>query len=255
MKIWALADLHLSFGVPSKSMEVFGPAWENYQERIYAAWTRLVQSEDLVLIPGDISWAIHLEEALVDLKWIAALPGTKVLLKGNHDYWWSSTNKLRKLMPPSIHLIYHDALEWNGVAIGGARLWDTPEYTYDDFIAFQKTPKCVKKKTKEELAHLSEDNARIFARELMRLELSLKQLDPKVKKRIAMTHYPPIGPDLQQSNASKLLEKYEVDTCVFGHIHSVKKDSLPMGTARGIRYYFASADYLNFEPILIWEIQ
>lgn len=255
MRIWALADLHLSFGVPSKSMEIFGPSWKEYQEKIYAAWTKLIREEDLVLIPGDISWAIHIEEALIDLQWIAALPGTKVLLKGNHDYWWSSTNKLRKILPQSIYLIYHDSLEWNEVAIGGARLWDTPEYSYDDFITFQKTPRCVKRKTEEELSHLEEDNARIFTRELMRLELSLKQLNPKAKTRIAMTHYPPIGPDLQPSRAAELLEKYQVDICVFGHIHSVKKDALPMGSARGVHYYFASADYLNFEPILIWKIE
>jgi uncharacterized protein len=254
MKIWALADLHLSFGVPSKSMEVFGPSWKDYQSKMQEFWTRLVHKEDLVLVPGDISWAIHLQEILIDLDWIAALPGTKILLKGNHDYWWSSTNKLRRIIPPSIHLIYHDAFEWQNVAIGGTRLWDTPEYSYDEFIAFQPNPRCVKSKTAEELSHQKEDNARIFARELERLKCSLSQLSPKATTRIALTHYPPIGPDLQPSRTSEILEEYKIDICIFGHLHSVKQGALPLGTARGVRYLFASADYLNFEPILVLDI-
>ena len=134
MTIWALSDLHLSFGAPSKSMEVFGDSWKNYAERIKAHWQECIKPEDLVLIPGDISWGKTMDEALVDLNWIDALPGTKLILKGNHDYWWDSPAKMLAKIPPSIHFIQNNAFNWQGVTIGGARLWDTPEYSFGDYI-------------------------------------------------------------------------------------------------------------------------
>src|SRR5580704_11030315 len=108
MAIWVLSDLHLAFGVPSKSMEDFGPAWKDYVDKIQKNWLALIKREDLVLIPGDISWGMTEQQASVDLQWIDALPGTKMILKGNHDYWWSSPSKIRKIMPPSIHFIQND---------------------------------------------------------------------------------------------------------------------------------------------------
>ena len=127
MTIWVLADVHLAFGNPKKSMEVFGPAWKDYPKRIKEAWERLVGPDDLVLIPGDISWAMKLEDALVDLDWIDRLPGHKLIIRGNHDYWWPSASKLRAVLPPTIHFIQNDAFEWNDITFGGARLWDTHE--------------------------------------------------------------------------------------------------------------------------------
>src|SRR3989338_5022393 len=115
MTIWALSDLHLPFGAPSKTMEAFGPAWKNYTHKIATHWNRLVQREDLVLIPGDISWAMRLEDALIDLSWIDALPGTKLILKGNHDYWWSSAGKMAKVMPPSVHFLQNTVFNWGDV--------------------------------------------------------------------------------------------------------------------------------------------
>src|SRR5437899_350003 len=99
MAVYALSDPHLSFGVPQKSMEVFGPLWENYTQRIETHWRTIVQPEDLVLVPGDISWATHFEDALVDLRWIDALPGTKLIIRGNHDFWWSSPKKMKEALP------------------------------------------------------------------------------------------------------------------------------------------------------------
>lgn len=253
MRIWAIADLHLAFGVPDKSMEVFGPGWSDYQKKIHEAWTRLVQPDDLVLIAGDISWGIHLEEALVDLQWIDALPGSKIILKGNHDYWWSSASKLKKIMPPSIQFIQNNALEWQGVGICGARLWDTKEFSYDQYIVYQDNPR-VRQKSPEELAHKDEEDERIFTRELERLRLSLSQLSPKAKLRIAMTHYPPLGPDLGPSRASKILEEFKIDICVFGHMHNVKSGSLPPKEARGVKYLFTAADYLNFIPLKVADL-
>jgi len=245
MAIWAIGDLHLAFGAPEKSMEVFGPAWKDYAHRIEKNWREVVQNDDLVLIPGDISWALKLEEALVDLKWIDALPGTKVLLKGNHDYWWPSNKKLSEALPPSIDFVNNNVFNWNDVTIGGSRLWDTEEYSFKDFIEFQKNPLAKPKEVDKA------QEQKIFERELERLKLSLEKLDDKAQMRIAMTHYPPISADLQGSKASKILEEFRIDVCVFGHLHNVKKERALFGEKNHIHYLFTSADYLNFKPILI----
>ena len=248
MSVWALSDPHLAFGVPAKTMEAFGPSWHQYAEKIALNWKKMISSEDLVLIPGDISWAMHLEEAIVDLNWIDALPGTKVILRGNHDYWWSSSAKLFKIMPPSIHFIHNNTFAWQGIAIGGSRLWDTSEYQFSQFIEFRENPRA-RIKTQEELAKEKENEEKIFTRELQRLHLSLSQLPKSAQTRIAMVHYPPIGADLAPSRASQILESFHIDICVFGHLHNVKSGSLPFGEARGVKYVFASCDYLNFVPL------
>jgi predicted phosphohydrolase len=252
MSVWALSDPHLCFGVPEKTMEVFGPSWKDYTEKMAWHWAQNVAPADLVLIPGDISWAIHLDQALIDLQWIDALAGTKVILRGNHDYWWSSSSKLSKILPPSIHFIHNNSFIWNEIAIGGARLWDTPEYTFNDYIEFQKNP-YARIKTPEELLHKKEEEERIFTRELKRLELSLSQLPKQSKVKIAMTHYPPIGADLAPSRASHILESFQIDHCVFGHLHHVRTGALKFGKARGVTYHFTSCDYLDFVPFKILE--
>lgn len=238
MAIWVIADLHLSFGVPEKSMEAFGPKWKDYTQKIEENWRKVVSPDDLVLIPGDISWAMRPEEALIDLEWIDKLPGTKVMIRGNHDYWWGSINKVRKLLPPSIHSIQNDVFNWQDVSIAGARLWDTDEYNFNSFIEFQENPKESKAEKK--------DGKKIFERELNRLELSLKQFNPQAKTKIAMTHYPPIGADLRPSRASSLLEEYGVSICVFGHLHNVKENSLPFGKKGNTSFILTSCDYLDF---------
>ncbi len=244
MTIWAIADLHLSFGVPEKSMEVFGPEWTDYAEKIKTNWLNVIGSEDLILIAGDISWAMRLEEAKIDLDWIEALPGTKVIIKGNHDYWWSSLSKVRQILPPSIHFIQNTAFNWNEYSIGGARLWDTDEYDFNAYIDFRESPVSSSKEAKP-------DQEKIFNRELERLELSLKNLDPSASKRLVMTHYPPISAALAPSRASQLLEKYRVDICLFGHLHNVRQGELPFGTSRGVEYHLTSCDYLDFKPLKV----
>jgi len=245
MAVWAIGDLHLAFGAPDKSMEVFGSAWKDYASRLEKNWRAVIQKEDLILIPGDISWAQKFEDALVDLKWIDALPGTKVILKGNHDYWWPSNKKLATGLPPSIHFVNNNAFHWNDVTIGGSRLWDTEEYNFNAFIAFQENPLSTPKEVDKT------QDKKIFDRELERLKLSLKQLDDKASLRIAMTHYPPISADLQDSKVSKILEAFQINICVFGHLHNVKKERPLFGEKNQILYLFTSADYLNFEPLLI----
>lgn len=247
MRIWAIGDLHLSFGVEGKNMDLFGPEWEMHAHQIETAWRASVSPEDLVLIPGDISWAMRLEEAIVDLKWIDALPGTKLLLKGNHDFWWGSLKKVTDVLPPTIHLIQNNSFSWKGVAIGGARLWDSQEYSFESIIAFKENPK--ENKDHREMKIQNELNEKLFTKELERLERSLATLPSDAKVRIAMTHYPPIGLDLQPSRASSLLEKHGIALCVFGHLHSVKSQEALFGEARGVRYLLASSDYLRFQPL------
>jgi predicted phosphohydrolase len=250
MSIFALADPHLSFGVPEKSMEVFGPFWAGYTKKIEKNWKEMISPDDLVLIPGDISWAMHLEDAVADLKWIHALPGTKVMIKGNHDFWWSSPKKMQEVMPSSIHFIQNNVFNWKDVSIGGTRLWDTNEYQFSSYIDFQENPRS-QRKTTEELEKQKEQDQKIFERELQRLEMSLRGLNQDAKIRIALTHYPPISADLKPSRASEILERHGIQYCVFGHLHNLKKGVSLFGEYNKIQYILSSCDYLNFSPLRI----
>ncbi|MEI8365462.1 MAG: metallophosphoesterase [Parachlamydiaceae bacterium] len=249
MAVWALADLHLSFGVPDKGMEVFGNQWKDHPEKIRAHWNQLIGKEDLVLLAGDISWAMHPEDAKNDLDWIETLPGTKVMIRGNHDYWWSSIKKVEQMLPPSIHIIQNNIYRWKNIAIGGARLWDTPEYSFGQYIHYADNPRANKLIQQENPTEAE----KIFERELNRLELSLKQLPSEGATLIAMTHYPPIGADLKPSRTSALLEKYGISICVFGHLHNVRPQSLPFGSKEHVKYALTSCDYLDFTPIKLME--
>lgn len=262
MPIWALADPHLAIGIPSKHMSAFGEPWIDYTEKIEKHWKELVQPDDLVLIAGDISWAMRLEDALPDLNWIHSLPGTKVMIRGNHDFWWNSLSQMSKVMPSSIHVIQNNTYTWNDpkvgiVSIGGARLWDSSEYNFGDIIDYVSNPRSrtILDGTIDSISHAQiVESEKIFERELNRLEMSLRCLNQKEGiKRIVMTHYPPIGLDLKSSRASLLLEKYKVDVCVFGHLHNVKRNLKDLfGEKNGVRYMLTACDYLNFIPKLVY---
>ncbi len=251
MQIFALGDPHLSFGIDGKSMEVFGPSWKNFSSRIKENWIKHVTDEDIVLLPGDISWGKSWDEALVDLRWIDSLPGQKVISKGNHDYWWQSKTKMASAGLTSTHFICNDAITIKNITIGGTRLWDSTEYNFEPFIDFKDNPK-VRKKTAEERQKEIDNIPKIFDKELHRLRLSLEKLDPNATIRIAMTHYPPISADLDDSLTSKLLEEFNIDICVFGHLHNVKPNALPFGEKNGVRYIFTASDYLQFIPLRIY---
>lgn len=249
MSIWAIADLHLSFGVPNKEMDKFGEQWKNHANKIAENWRKLVADQDLVLIPGDISWALHLEDALPDLKWMSDLPGTKVMIRGNHDYWWNSLSKIKKVLPSSIHLIQNDSFQWRDFSIGGARLWDVPGISFRSIINLNEK---IGEKTLTDIDE-SAESKKIYERELGRLELSLRSMNSKSNTRIVMTHYPPIGPNMEETEASRMLEKYKVDVCVFGHLHNVKSGNQLFGEHNGIRYYLTSCDSLeNFQPLKLF---
>lgn len=248
MQIFAISDLHLTFSNPEKTMEDFGDIWKDYQKKIESNWKKTVSNDDLVLVPGDISWAIKLKDALIDLEWLHNLPGKKVIIRGNHDYWWPSFTKLKEAIPPSIYFIQNNALLFDDIAIAGARLWDTKEYNFDEYINFVYNPKQkndVQKDIQEDLRE------KIFLREIERLKLSLEKLDKKAKTKIVMTHYPPISADLKDSKVSKLLEKHGIDICIFGHLHNLKRERKMFGQKNNVKYILTSADYINFNPIKI----
>ena len=211
-------------------MDIFGPNWDNHAARLEAAWRAAVQPEDAVLLPGDISWGMSLDEAKADLAFLAALPGTKVLLRGNHDYWWNSISKVRAALPGGMHAVQNDSLVLGGVAVLGTRGWVCPGSTLFDPAVDQK----------------------LYERELIRLELSLKSAQARMPK-LCMLHYPPFNERRQQSGFTELLEAYGVERAVYGHLHGKACRNAFEGIRNGVEYTLCSADHLEFAPKLILE--
>jgi hypothetical protein len=257
MRVFALSDPHLSLATPGKEMDRFGAHWRRHAEQIETHWRNSVRADDLVLVPGDISWAMRLEQALADLEFLARLPGEKVLLKGNHDYWWGPISKLRSVLPASLTAIQGDAVRRGDVAIAGTRLWDDPDLSFSDLIDWDPSGPTIS--PPDEAG--AQQTAKIFHRELGRLERALDQLERDAAIRaaplkIVITHYPPIGPELEPSEASRRIAGHAVEHVVFGHLHAVKRDldPAPFGERDGITYHLTSCDYLAFRPRLIAEI-
>lgn len=221
MEIYAIGDLHLPGG-DDKPMNVFGTHWEGHFQKISADWEKRVKPDDLVLIPGDISWAMQIENALPDLQQIGALPGRKVILRGNHDYWWCGISRLRELLPPGMYALQNDALLLDDVVLCGTRGW-----TYGSDAAEDK---------------------KIYARETLRMKLSLDWAQKHAGKRlIAMTHYPPLGDKGEETPLSQLLSQYRVDDAVYGHLHGGALRSAVTGLYGGVRYHCVSCDGLGFQ--------
>jgi hypothetical protein len=245
MKIYAIGDLHLSGKTP-KPMGIFGENWEDHHGKIRQSWLETVTGDDLVLIPGDISWAMSLEDALVDLEWVAALPGKKVIIRGNHDYWWESVGKVRAALPPSIIALQNDSVTIDGISIAGTRMWEDPELAFGDSIQWISRESIGLGPQRE----ISSENGRIFQRELGRLSLSLESLSAKTKKIIVMLHYPPTDFEFRQTRTVSILTKFGTDACVYGHLHSQKRDRTPKFPVRkwGIDFHLVSSDFLDFRP-------
>ena len=222
MSIFAIADLHLSFAV-HKPMDRFGPQWVAHPEKVARAWRERVGAGDTVLVCGDTSWAMRLEEAAPDLAFLDALPGRKVLLRGNHDYWWGSLVKLRRALPPSLMALQNDSLAVEGWQVCGSRGWSLPG------------------------PETSPGDGAIFARELGRLRLSLESAPPG-SRRLAMLHYPPYAVESGASPVLDLLLEFEVEIGLYGHLHAVPPGSYPEGEHRGIRFHCVSVDLIDFAP-------
>lgn len=225
MALFALADLHLGNAV-DKPMSIFGAAWNGHPELIRTAWTARVCAEDTVLIPGDISWAMSLHEALPDLEWIAALPGRKVLLKGNHDYWWSSIGRVRESLAKNMIALQHDALAVEGFAVCGSRGWLLPSHP-----------------------RFSSEDEVVYRRETQRLRLSLEAAERIGLPKLVMMHYPPTDASGLDTGFTVLLEEFGAELCVYGHLHGPAQRFAFEGQKNGVRYHLVSADYLSFAPL------
>lgn len=229
MKIFSISDLHLST-VANKPMDIFGGNWEGYFEKIKSSWNKKVGDDDIVLISGDISWGMKLEEAVPDLNAIGELKGIKVLIKGNHDYWWQSISALRKILPPKMYCVQNDAVKIGEYIFCGSRGWTVPEVDF-----------------------LSEQDKKIFNREALRLELALKtakSMQTNGEKIIVMVHYPPFN-SLCRNGYTDIFEKYGVVACVYGHIHGEKSRAQKIIEKNGIVYYLTSCDQINMELVEI----
>jgi predicted phosphohydrolase len=253
-RIFALADPHLSLaGV--KPMHVFGPRWDNHVAKLRDNWLVSVRPGDIVLMPGDISWGMRLEEALPDLEWIAALPGVKVLLKGNHDYWWQSIGKLRALGLPGMHFVQNDALLLDSVAVAGTRLWDFPGIHWG-YISNRDNEDVAEEKRSAPKKIREDDPEKVRARELERLRLSLSKLDKNAALRICMLHFPPVGEDGGETEITRIIGEYAPDICVFGHVHALV-DRPHAGAdvvIGGVRYVLAASDFLGHAPKGVAEV-
>ena len=194
MKIFALSDLHLS-AVSNKPMDVFGDNWNDHTRKIKENWSDLVGEEDVVLVGGDISWALKISEAAADLEFLRELPGTKVLLRGNHDYWWSGLKKVREAAGEGFEIIQNNSCVINGVGIGGSRLWNYP-YVYWPFtvIETEKSQAFPKVESKSEIKDRGADDEKICRSELHRLQNSLASMPQGLDLRICMTPPPPPPP-------------------------------------------------------------
>lgn len=240
MKVFALSDPHLALAAPFiankpvdtyKPMDVFGLHWQDYYQRLYDNWHARIRSEDVVLMAGDISWAMSLAEITHDFAYLASLPGQIIMIKGNHDYWWQSLSRVRAALPANCQVLQHSCLVAGGRAVCGSRGWLTP-----DQPDYQEA-----------------EDAKIYARELLRLRMALDEGRQTGLPLVAMLHYPPAARAGLRTEMTALLLEYGVTLCVYGHIHGLAAKNLIEGEQEGIFYVNTSCDRLNFMPCLLWE--
>ena len=223
MKIFAIADLHFDYK-KEKPMDVFGDNWENHEEKIIENWKSTVKQGDLVLIPGDVSWALKLDEALDDLLRIENLPGIKIIGKGNHDYWWSTASKLDSLGLKTIKFLKNNSYKFDDFVVCGTRGWDTME-EYSDEV----------------------NNKKIFLRELNRLKISLESAKQDKGRIVVMLHYPPFSSDGLPNEFFSLMKDFKVDTCIYGHLHGREGHKIAKeGLIEDIMVHCVSSDYMDF---------
>lgn len=226
MAIYTIADLHLSFNT-NKPMDIFGQNWQDYEKKIQQDWQSKVKKEDIVILPGDFSWAMYLEETEKDFEFINKLPGKKILLKGNHDYWWTTITSMRKYIKEKgfadIDFLYNNSYEYENKIICGTRGWSISE---------------------------DQEDIRLTNRELARLELSINDGISKYgidKEIIIFMHYPPITKKNINTEYIKLMKKYNIKRCFYGHLHSSSIQDAVEGTFYGIDMKLVSSDGLNFK--------
>ena len=226
MSLFVISDTHLAFGAPEKTMDVF-PGWQRYAERLAENWTRLVGPEDTVVLPGDISWAMTPEAAAPDFAFLHALPGRKLIGKGNHDYWWGTVRKMKGVLEAngfdSIDFLFNNAFLADGIAVCGTRGW---------FFDAQEAA----------------DNAKVIAREAGRLKTSIGAALALGGAPVAFLHYPAVMDGKCCEPILNVLKEYGITRCYFGHIHGDRSGRLADFTAEGIRFSLISADSSDFTP-------
>ena len=227
MALYTIGDLHLSLNT-DKSMDVFGPGWANYVARIREGFSTLTEADTTVLC-GDLSWGMSLEESLEDLKFIHALPGRKILLKGNHDYWWNTARKMENFFKEngldSLEILHNNCKYYGDIALCGTRGWF---YELDS-----------------EGTH----NGKMMAREVGRLEASLQAAGEAEK--LCFLHYPPLYTGYRCPEILALLQKYGVKRCFYGHLHGASHKRRIEGDCGGTDFALVAADYLGFKPLKI----
>jgi predicted phosphohydrolase len=227
MAIYAIGDLHLCLGAP-KPMDVFGGNWIGYMDKLQEGLS-VITPEDTTVLLGDLSWALDLDGARADFAWINAIPGRKIILKGNHDYWWSTVSKFRKFCDANgftdMEILNNNCFEYENIAICGTRGW---------FFEEERS---------------SEHDEKVFRRELMRLETSLKAAGEKEK--LVFLHYPPRYKGYECTEILELLNRYGVRRCFYGHLHGASHALAMEGVWDGVEYRLVSADRLNFRPFRV----
>ena len=225
MSLYVIGDLHLSLG-SNKPMDIFG-GWHNYLEKLEENWRRLVRPEDGIVLAGDSSWGMTLEESLRDFQYLQGLPGRKYLIKGNHDYWWGSARKMQLFFEEngldSLKILHNNCAEEEGLILCGTRGW-----LFENGAAFDQ---------------------KIVNREAGRLEASLKASQGLGGERIVVLHYPPLFADQVIPEFIDLMERWEVGRCYYGHLHGTACRSAFNGLYRGIEFRLVSADGLGFCPL------
>lgn len=234
MSIYAIGDLHLSFST-DKPMDIFGKNWENHSEKLKTNWIEKVKENDTVILPGDFSWATYLENTYNDFEYLNSLPGKKIMLKGNHDYWWSTLAKMNKFLQgnnfENIEFLYNNSFCIENKIIVGTRGWINTNLK-------------------------SEENQKILKRENARLKLSLADGIKKYgeeKEIFVFFHYPPFYKEavIDDMNFIKTMKNYNVKKCFYGHLHSDSHKEAIEGVIDGIEYKLVSSDYMNFELLKI----
>ena len=230
MAIYTIGDLHLSFNT-NKPMDVFGDIWKDYEEKIKQNWLEKVKANDLVILPGDFSWAMYLEETEKDFEFINNLPGKKILLKGNHDYWWTTVTNMRNYVTEkgfeNIDFLHNNSYEFENKIIAGTKGWTLSEEAED---------------------------IRLTKRETDRLELSIKNGIEQFgadKEIIIFMHYPPITKNCLNTSYAQIMKKYNVKRCYYGHLHSNSIKEAVQGNIDGIEYKLVSADGLEFNLLQV----
>ena len=228
MALYAIGDLHLCLGAP-KPMDIFGGAWVGYMDKLRDGLS-VIRPEDTTVLLGDLSWALDLSGAKADFAWINAIPGRKIILKGNHDYWWSTAAKFRKFCEENgfgnLNLLNNNCYEYEGVAICGTRGW---------FLEEEQKP----------------HNAKVLNREVGRLETSLKAAEGR--SIFCFLHYPPLYQGYECPEILRLLSAYPVERCCYGHLHGYAIKRRLEGGWNGTDFSLISADYLGFVPKKICE--